>query len=266
MNYLIAKDFEDALRLRAQYRDYDLLHGGSDLVLKLKKSGSEGIIDLSHLKELKTIERHKDFVRIGALCSISEILQNDMIGEEFPLLVAVSKHFASHQIRNIATLAGNIANDSPVADLITPLLVLQSRVELSAVGKKRTLLLEDLFVGFKTLDLHDEMISAFEIPRAKRQWYYKKVGSRARLNISKLSIAVVKKDQKFFVCGSSLNPYVKRFFHVEKLLDTGLFDETRLEEALKKDIRPSGSFRSTQSYRYKVAMNLIQDALEKFGL
>ena len=263
MRYIIANTLNDALKLKKENPTFSPLFGGTDTVLKLKTDEIKGIIDITRLEELKYIDRVNDEIVIGALTTINTIITDNSIHKNIPLLRDAGKEFASHQIRNIASLGGNIANASPVADLIAPLLVLETKVTLQSYQGKRTIPLHQLFLGFKSLDIHDEIITSFTIPIEQHQYYYRKVGVRAKLNISKLSLALVKKNNYFFISGASLNPYIERFTHLETLLNSGNYNDTEIQESLEKDISPSSSFRSTKEYRTKVLFNLIQDALSK---
>lgn len=262
MSYLIAKDLEDAIRLRERYPAFFLLVGGSDAVLKSDKI--DGIIDITHLDELSYIRKDKNSIKIGALTTINTILNNESIKQYLPILSEASKEFASYQIRNIASMAGNIVNDSPVADLIAPLLVLDAKVTLLSSKNKRTIPLKELFIGFKKLNMENEIIVSFSIEIKEHQYYYKKVGARAKLNISKLSLAMVKNRDGFFISGTSLNPFVSRFCHLEELFNSGNFDDNLIKEAMEMDISPSGSYRSTKEYRRAVLFNLLKDALKSF--
>ncbi len=264
MRYFKAKNRDEALEhLNENPSDY-LFCGGTDLALKLKRSSVDGVIDISALDEFDFIHVDSNEIKIGALTTLSTILENEDIKHQLPILHEASSSFASHQIRNIATIGGNIANDSPVADMIAPLLVLRTTVTLGGLDKERTIPLEELFDGFKHLTLKNEIIISLNIPLQKHQYYYRKVGSREKLNISKLSLAMLKNEDGFFMSGASVNPYITRFFNLEKLLNSAEVDDSKILDTLQKDISPSGSFRSTKEYRVKVMFNMIKDALKSF--
>ena len=264
MTYLRADNITHATELIDANSTFTLLHGGSDLALKIKSGSIEGIIDISHLTELEYIKKDGDAIEIGALTSINTILNDKEVIHNLPLLTEACKSFASHQIRNIASLGGNIGNDSPVADLIAPLLVLRAEVILVSIKATRTIPIHELFQGFKQLNLNRELISSFKIPLLEHKQYYRKVGPRANLNISKVSLAMVHNRDGYFLSGASVNPYVMRFRHSEELLNSNEFSKASLQEALAKDIAPSGSFRSTKEYRSSVLLNMILEALESF--
>lgn len=264
MKYFNVKSRDEALKLINEHPTYYLFGAGTDLALKLKRTSVEGVIDISALSEFDFIHVEDETIKIGALTTISSILEDEDIKQHLPILHDASSSFASHQIRNIATIGGNIANDSPVADMIAPLLVLRASVTLGGLDKDRTIPLEELFDGFKHLTLKNEMIISLNIPIQKHQYYYRKVGSRERLNISKLSLAMLRNEDGFFMSGASVNSYIKRFFNLENLLNSDEVDDSKILDALSKDISPSGSFRSTKEYRVKVMFNMIKDALKSF--
>ena len=258
MNLYKANDIEEALRLKVKYPDATLFAGGSDVVVALQKDTITDLIDISHLSSLNFIKEDNHKIEIGALTTINTLLQNDEIKKHLPLLNQVAQTFASHQIRNIATLGGNIINDSPVADFIAPLIVLGTTVKLVSLQGERVIPLEQLFDGYKSLTLENEILISFEIPIQEGKFYYRKVGARKQLNIAKLSLCLFYSDNKYKLSGASLNPYTKRFLHIEKILENENFTQDELIIAIQKDISPH----SNKDYKQKVLLNLINEALE----
>jgi CO/xanthine dehydrogenase FAD-binding subunit len=187
------------------------------------------------------------------------LLESQEIEKYLPLLYKACKTFASHQIRNVATIAGNIINDSPVADLISPLLVLDTKITLASLKGERSFLLEELFDGFKSLKISNEIVLGFEIPLEKGDFYYRKVGGRKQLNISKLSLALFYTQGRFRLSGASLNIYVQRFKNIEKLLESEAYLQDELFEAIDKDISPHSNAR----YKKRVFYNLLEEALSE---
>jgi len=264
MKYLKPKNIEEAIGFIKEYSEFYLFCGGTDLALKVKNSSIDCVIDISLLSELDFITKTDSMIKIGALSTISTILEDENISKYLPILKSASSEFASHQIRNIATIGGNIANDSPVADMIAPLLVLDASVTLIGFNGERTIALADLFDGFKSLTLENEIIASINISLKEHEYYYRKVGVRAKLNISKLSLAMIKSADGFCLSGASVNPYTMRFSNLEELLNRGKFSNDEILDALSKDISPSGSYRSTKEYRTQVMLNMIKEALRGF--
>ena len=265
MIYKKAKDINDALLMMQESPRFVLFSGGSDMSLKLFQNRYEGMIDISSLEELQYINGDASCIKIGALTTINTLLESPLIEKYLPHLHEVCKTFASHQIRNIATLGGNIINDSPAGDLIAPLLVVDTKVTLQSIEGERTLLLEELFDGFKSLKMKNEIVTSFTIIPRKESWYYRKVGARERLNVTKLSLVMLKSEDKFYLSGASLSPYVKRFKNLEKLLSSGIFNDADIQKAMRDDISLSEGSRSTKEYRERVLFNMIKEALEQLA-
>jgi len=265
--YLGAEDLDHAMKLIAAHPDFVVLGGSTDVAVKIKKQSSmAGMIDIASLQELHVIETASDTIHIGALATITDILENSAICTHLPILIAAAEQFASRQIRNLATLGGNIANASPAADLVAPLLVLNATVTLGSQEGKRVMALKDLFCGYKCTKLEHELILEITIPLVNHAWYYRKTGVRERLNITKVGLAAIKTSEGYYrVSGTSLNPYASRFGHVENMLNSGDVDDGKLIEALQLDISPSGSLRSTKAYRSQVAFNMLKEALSKLA-
>lgn len=267
MTYHRAEHLDDAMNLIHKHPDFVLLCGSTDVAVQLKKPKNvNGLIDISALTELQSIEIAPERIYIGALATITDILESVAVRTHLPLLIAAAEVFASHQIRNLATLGGNIANASPAADLTAVLLVLNATLTLGSREGRREIDLEDLFCGYKCTKLDHEMILGITIPLQEHQWYYRKAGARERLNIAKVSLAVIKNSRGYCISGASLNPYAVRFRHVENLLNSGDVSDEKIREALEQDIAPSGSFRSTKAYRKRVVFNMIKEALSRVAV
>lgn len=265
MIYIKPKTVDELLTSLDKYDDFYIFCGGTDLVLKMKKDDIGGVIDISALDEFDFISKKDDStLSIGALSTINSLLYSKEIEKNFPLLIDVVKDFASHQIRNVATIGGNIVNASPVADMIAPLLVLDSTVNLLGINGKRVIPLKNLLNGYKSLDIKKEIITSIDIPIKEHKYYYKKIGARDRLNISKLSLAMVNRRGEYYLSGASLNKYITRFSNVENELKLNGFNKEKILKSLEKDISPSGSFRSTKEYRIKVLLNMIEEGFKSF--
>jgi len=256
-----AKSVEEALELIENYPEFTLFAGGSDVSVHLQEESIVGLIDITQIESLKVIKVGDKSMKIGALVTINEILESPDVEKHLPLLYTVCKTFASHQIRNIATIAGNVINDSPVADLIAPLLVLNATVTLSSLGSQRVVVLEELFDGFKSLKIDRELVLSFELALEKGSFYYRKVGARERLNITKLSLVMFRTNDKYRVSGASLNSYVKRFKTIEKLLESSCFSRNELIKAIEKDVSPH----SNAEYKKRVLLNMLEEALVEIG-
>ena len=144
------------------------LAGGTDLVVKLKgdAAGPRAVIDLKGIDELNgTIELHETDLTIGALALLSAIESNPIVIEYFPALVEAVSSIGSVQIRNRATIGGNICNASPAADSLPPLFIYEAKVLIISASGSRTLPINDFILGPGSTALREgEILAALQIP------------------------------------------------------------------------------------------------------
>ncbi len=138
--YVAPSSLEQAAEYLQRSGEVTILAGGTDLMpqsqggrLKIKRT----LMNIHHIPELQGIAIDGGAMRIGALATITEIMRSELVGKHFPILVEACDHFASDQIRNAATLGGNVCNASPAGDMLVPLLVLDAEVELASKPNSR---------------------------------------------------------------------------------------------------------------------------------
>ena len=171
-HYLAPSSVEQALTcLQQAPSDVSILAGGTDLMpqqqtgrLKLKRT----LMNIRHISALKGVTLADGNVHIGALTTITELMDNALIRHHLPLLAEAGDHFASDQIRNVGTLGGNVCNASPAGDLLVPLLVLDATAELASLidGKvcRRSVPLTEFFTGpGKTSRTPTELLTGVQI-------------------------------------------------------------------------------------------------------
>lgn len=147
-----------------------LLAGGTDLLVGLRKGTvvTPLVIDLKRVAELRAgISERDGVLRIGAGTVLTELIDDRRVQAAYPALVAAARVVGSIQIRNRATLAGNVCNASPAADTVPPLLVLGARVETATpAGKGRSVPLAEFIVGPGRSALGPgEIVTGVELPR-----------------------------------------------------------------------------------------------------
>ncbi|HVP18035.1 MAG TPA: xanthine dehydrogenase family protein subunit M [Spirochaetia bacterium] len=145
-----------------------LLAGGTDLIVQLRarKLTPRIVIDLKKIDSLRRdITETQSLLRIGALTLLSNIIDDPRVNRHFPVLAQAAATVGSVQIRNRATLPGNICNASPAADTVPALLVHQAIVNLSSRTAERAVPLKDFFVGpGKTVRRAGEIVSSIDLP------------------------------------------------------------------------------------------------------
>jgi len=155
-----------ALELKAQQPHARFIAGATDLGVNLSRGQRlpAGLIALDRIEALKLLALDPERVRIGAGVSLSRI-ERELAGV-FPALDEMLRWFASRQVRNRATVGGNLGSASPIGDLLPVLLALDASIELRSVRGTRVLQAHDFFIDYRKTELApDELILAVEIPR-----------------------------------------------------------------------------------------------------
>ena len=144
-----------------------LLAGGTDLLgdIRIGLAWPELVVDLKKVDGFADVTwSPNEGLTIGPAVTINDVLRDPRIREHYPLLVACARDLASHQIRNRATVVGNIMNASPCSDMAPGLLCLGARTVISSARGRREIALVDLFTGVKETVLEaDEVLEAIAI-------------------------------------------------------------------------------------------------------
>ncbi len=169
--------------------------GGTDLMIQMSRGlrSAKDIIDLSSLQALKSMAFNQDSVRIGALCTHKDVEQSVGLQSRFPALCAAASVVGGHQIRNVGTVGGNLANGSPAADVGTAMLALDARVHLFSTAGRRVVDIDDFFIAAgKTALLDGEIVEAVELPFAAERSVntFIKAGRRKAMEISLVCVGV----------------------------------------------------------------------------
>lgn len=161
---------DDAVALLAEHGpEARLLAGGTDLIIRLRDGSirPQIVVDLKGIAELDAeISEHDGHLTIGARTVMTEIAADERIRREYEALAEAASVVGAVQIRNRATLAGNICNASPAADTAPALLVYGASVIAAGSAGTRRIPIDEFFVrsGVTTLG-RDELVTAIELPR-----------------------------------------------------------------------------------------------------
>ena len=175
-----------------------LLTGGSDLVVRLRLGHARptAVIDLKHVPELGAdIVRHGDTLRIGARAVMADVMTHPDVVRVFPALVEAARVVGSVQIRNRATVVGNVCNASPAADTVPVLLACEARVvTLTRAGAGRTIpLVEFCTAPGRTVLAPGEIVTAIDLPlpRAAQGSAFARLTRRRGVDLAVVNAAVV---------------------------------------------------------------------------
>lgn len=170
-DYYKPETLEEAVAYLDKNPGANILAGGTDLMLLLRKNA----IKVEYLLDIKGIPETKKFsyvpgegMFIGASATINEIAENETVREKYTALALSSDSLASFQIRNRATLIGNICHASPGADSTAPLLVYDAKVHIASSEGTRVVEIEDFFTGLKKTTVKDnEVVIGVSLPEVE---------------------------------------------------------------------------------------------------
>jgi CO/xanthine dehydrogenase FAD-binding subunit len=227
--FVIAESLEQALQVLAG--GAKIIAGGTDLMIELRKmrlSGSEAeqtILDVSRLVELKRLEAGAEQPYIGAGVPFRTLESEPEVARHLPLVAQAAATVGSVQVRQTATIGGNVANASPAADGMTALTALGAQVEIASLEGRRLCPLEELVIAPNQTTLQpQEMILGFVLdkPPAAGQ-RFAKVGRRQAVSVARLNLAIcldAELGDPRAVLGACF-PSPRRLKGVEKLLKQG---------------------------------------------
>jgi xanthine dehydrogenase small subunit len=267
-------ELSEALQLLQQYPEATLVAGATDLGLEMSwhRRTYPVLISLEAITDLKQILQTDDYVEIGAAVPLSHI--EDLLHGIFPSLDEMLHWFAARQIRNRATLGGNIGTASPIGDLPPVLLALDATLKLVSTEGDRSLPLADFFKGYRQTELKQgEIIHSVTIPKAiasgatKRLSQSYKIGKRGTDDISIVAAAFVidlDADQKILHArlaygGVAATPI--RAIAVELMLvgQPWTMETVRsVKPALREVFTPLSDLRGSADYRKMLVGNLFE--------
>ena len=276
--YLAPRRLDEALQAMAD-GDATLFCGGTDLAPQTESGTRQytaKLVNIRRIEGLGGIDAGGDRVRIGAVTTISEIRSNPVLAAIAPVLVEAAEHFASEQIRNAASVGGNLCNASPAGDMIPPLLVLGASVELACwrdgAVQTRRIALERFFLSpGKTVKLPEELLTAvvFDRPAADFVGRFRKSGPRPALEISTVSVAIGARvaDGRLSdvrVAMGSVAPTPLRARHVEAALEGRPLDAATIAAAVAvtaEDAKPIDDVRASAWYRGHLVRVFVEEVL-----
>lgn len=271
--YIRPATLAEALSLKHQRPKSLVLCGATDIALRVTK-GHEllpEIIDISDVPELRTISKPdnslKDGVSIGSAVSLTEILSS--VAPRYPALESMFSVFGSRQIRNCATLGGNLGNASPIGDTLPVLIAYGAIAVLESLNGRREVPVEKFITGYRKTALKpDELITAIILPAVSAGTIVKsyKVSKRKDLDISTVSGAFrleldPQSDVRAFCAAyGGMAERVKRVEKVEEFLIGKKWMRESVGRALPlidQSFTPISDARAGAEFRRLAARNLL---------
>ncbi|NTV91428.1 MAG: molybdopterin dehydrogenase [Clostridiales bacterium] len=262
---------KEALEIRAR-EAVTPYAGGTDLMVKPDTEAS--YLFLNKLDELKKIYCDEEYLHIGAGCSFTAAIENPLIPE---ILKEASRQVAAPAIRNMGTLGGNICNGSPKGDSTLIFYATGAKLRLASTKGERLVDIAGFLKGRNKTDLQsDELLVEILMKKnGLNNYYYKKVGARNALAISRVAFAAVLETD-----GDRIANCITAFGGIgdtvicRNEIDAMLIGKTKQEAAALKEEYLSAydkaivpiRGRVSAGYRKTVSMNLLKDFLESNGI
>lgn len=276
--YYAPATLAEASEYKEKHSDVIVFSGSTDLGVQMNKGHLQPkrIMSLHLIKELYACEAQGTEIKIGARVTLSET--QELIEEYIPSKDRFLHIFASPQIKNAATLVGNVANASPIADTTPVLMALDAEVDIYGKMGRRSVALKNFYLGYKKLDLKkDEIIThiRFKIPTPHHKIHNYKVSQRRDLDISTVNASF-----NFTMNGSQIESArialggvaatTIRLSEVEnkiKGLEINKKNVDDIKQLISAAINPLSDVRGTAEYRKLLAANLFEKfAKEQLGL
>jgi carbon-monoxide dehydrogenase medium subunit len=270
-DYIRPGDMEDAIAaLQANDEPY-LLAGGTDLLIGMKTRAVQPkcLIDLKGIPDLDGIE-YDDGFKLGALTTVRDVEVSPLIREKIPALSEAAGTLGSIQIRNRATIGGNLCHGSPAADMAAILLAMNCEVKIATGNGARTIGLDQFFIAPNRTALQpNEILWQLIIPKEIEQFkgIYLKHGPRKAMDIGMVNIAILlDADAGSGLCNQimialgAVAPRPIRAKKAEALLNGNkLKPETiqKAAEAAAGEATPITDFRASAGYRKDLVENLV---------
>jgi xanthine dehydrogenase small subunit len=261
----------DAAEFKANNASCVIVAGGTDVGVQVNKCvrDSQVVMSLAGLSELREISRDNGVLTVGACATLMELQRatEDCCLE----LAAMLRRHGSPLIRNAGTLAGNIANGSPIGDAMPALFVLGAEIELVGQGgATRRVDINDFYTGYRTNVMRpDELIARVHIPLPSAGEIFKlyKVSKRFDLDISSFMAAFYATlreggvIQRIRIAYGGVGPVILRLPKTEQFL-TGqpLNDETMAAagELARSEIMPISDVRGSADFRFQLGENIVR--------
>ena len=257
-----------------QHPQATLLAGSTEIGLQVNKNFAhpQDIVYLGQVSELRTIEDDAKRWRIGAQVSLTTVLE--LVNDAYPDFAEVLRRFGSPPIRSTATLAGNIANGSPIGDSMPCLLALGATLLLRRGEATRTLDLSEFYTGQKKNALQSgEFIEAIDLPKPSPGKVFRahKVSKRFEQDISATCCAMTYQlvDGKFTqvrLAYNGLAPSPCRAPKLEALIEGRTPDAvsaSELDQAIASSFTARDGLRASWQYRSLLARNLVLQFVEE---
>ena len=275
-----AHSVEEAVRLRLEHPEAQIIAGGTDVLVQMREGRRAGkeLISIHEIDSMRgiSIDEHEN-IRIGSLTTFSHITRDPIIIGKMNVLGEAVDMVGGPQIRNMGTIGGNTCNGVTSADSASTLHAWEAIVELTGVNGKRCLPIRDFYLKAGVVDIRaaeGEIQTALLIPRASwenTKGFYIKYGMRNAMEIATTGCSVnvrLSKDKKTFdrvrIAYGVAGPVPMRAPSAEAAVNGRPVTMENVEafaQAVLEDIQPRDSWRASKAFRKHIAVEMARRAL-----
>jgi xanthine dehydrogenase FAD-binding subunit len=268
-DYFAPQTLQETFELLEKHgKDAKLLAGGTDLIVSLRarEQRPKSVIDIKGVKALHELSfDEKRGLTVGAAVNLNKLIHYDAVSKNYALLNEAVSTIGDYEIRNRATLVGNICNGSPAADSAPALLVLDANVNIASQEGKRTVPVREFHTGVKkTVLASNELVTSISVPTPPKGYkggYLKgrrTVGEDlAVVGVGGLVIPGSKGGKSVRLAYASVAPTPVRALEAEKVFESNKPLNDLLDQAMpivRKTVSPISDVRGGKDYR----MNLVE--------
>ena len=247
-----------------------IVAGATDVGIWVTKQGRhlQTVVYTGGIEVMKEINVAESHIQIGAAATVSDAMK--VLSEYYPALEELFRRYGSLQIRNLATIGGNVANGSPIGDSLPALIALDAKLIITGSNGSRTVPAEDFFIDYGKQDLQPgEFLERVDVPlpAENQKFMIYKLSKRFHQDISAVcgAFSITKESNSNYrirVCYGGMAATPLRARNCENaLMSNGLASDDsvhKAKQALNLDFSPITDFRGSSDYRSLVAGNLIQ--------
>lgn len=274
-----AKDVKDAIKKLVENENSEIVSGGTDVLIRVRegKDAGMGLVSIHNVSELKGIKlENDDSIVIGAGTTFYDVTNNEIIRKNILSLAEAADTVGGPQIRQVATIGGNICNGATSADTASTLVALDADIVLEGPKGERIVNIKDFYIGpGKTVRDRCEICKCFRIKKENYEnyyGYYFKYGKRKSLEIATLGCSVLVKlnsakdtIENVKIAYGVASPTPSRaksaedFAKGKRVDDKSLLD-TFAEKALS-DMKPRDSWRASKEFREQLIKEMAKRSL-----
>ncbi|HHY77664.1 MAG TPA: xanthine dehydrogenase family protein subunit M [Clostridiales bacterium] len=258
--YFKPATLDEASDILLQYgEEAKILNGGTDLLVRMrdKMIKPKVVVDIKDIPELKEIKyTEEEGLFIGAAVTMNEIVCSDIILEKYKILAEAAHEVGSYQLRNRATVTGNVCNASPSGDTIAPLYVLSAKVKIFSKEGIKLVPIDDFILGVRKIALKPgEIVMGIQIPpvKGKKGGAYYKHSRRKDVDLATIGVAAFCNEGQWKIAYAAVAPTILRGHKAEEILNNlDKIDENTIipaMDAAAEEVSPISDVRASKEYR-----------------